>query len=260
MRYSLVRLGAHLVDAAEGVEVVDIGRAEIDRQRLEDGRDRHVQHARLVAVDLAGSIAASSSREGGEHAGQARRLVGLPASSRRPAPGRGAHRRCRAPASWILKPPELPMPRTGGGGMAMMKASWMLCRLPNSWPMILPGSSPALSRLSKSLKRRKDRRRHCEALVKVAPEKPAKATASVTPGRLADDLRGALDHRIGARQRGAFRQLDDDDRIALVHGRDEAARHVLQHEDRCRRAAPRRPPASRRERSHVPTSSRTSRP
>ncbi len=39
----LVGLGPHLVDAAEGVEVVDIGRAEVDRQRLEDVGDRHVQ-------------------------------------------------------------------------------------------------------------------------------------------------------------------------------------------------------------------------
>ena len=55
--------------------------------------------------------------------------------------------------SWscILKPPELPMPRIGGGGSAMMKASWMLCRLPNSAPMIwsarLAGFQPVLERL-----------------------------------------------------------------------------------------------------------------
>ena len=55
--------------------------------------------------------------------------------------------------SWscILKPPALPMPRTGGGGRAMMKASWMLCRLPNSVPMIwsarLAGLEPLLERV-----------------------------------------------------------------------------------------------------------------
>ena len=58
----LVGLRPHLVDAAERVEVVDIGRAEIDRQRLEDVGDRHVQHARLVAVDLAGRTAGWTPR------------------------------------------------------------------------------------------------------------------------------------------------------------------------------------------------------
>ena len=82
-----------------------------------------------------------------------------------------------------MKPPELPMPGTGGGGSAMMKASSMLCRLPNSWPMILPADSPALSRLSKSLNGAKITPALL-ALVKVAPEKPAKATASCTPGVL----------------------------------------------------------------------------
>ncbi len=53
----LVGLRPHLVDAPEGVEVVDIGRAEIDRERIEDVGDRHVQRARLVAVDLRGNTA-----------------------------------------------------------------------------------------------------------------------------------------------------------------------------------------------------------
>ena len=76
------------------------------------------------------------------------------------------------------------------------------------------------------------------ALVKVAPEKPAKATALATPGVLRDDLGGALDHRVGARERGAVGQLDDDDGVALVHRRDEAARHRLRSCRRSRRSAP----------------------
>ena len=44
--------------------------------------------------------------------------------------------------------------------------------------------------------------------------------------------RRLLDDRVGPRQRGAVRQLDDDDRIALVERRDEAARHRLHHVDR----------------------------
>ena len=106
---ALVGLGAHLVDAAEGVEVVDVGGAEIDLQRLEDVGDRHVQHARLGAVDLQIDLR-RVGREGREHAGELRILRRACPSSRRPPPARG---RMSAPVrscSWILKPPALPMP------------------------------------------------------------------------------------------------------------------------------------------------------
>ena len=106
----------------------------------------------------------------------------------------------------------------------------MLCRLPNSLPMTCCCDSPASSRSSNGSNAAK-MTPALLALVKVAPEKPAKATAFVTPGVDLDDLRRPLDHRVGARQRGAVGQLDDDDRIALVERRDEAARHALRHVD-----------------------------
>lgn len=73
------------------------------------------------------------------------------------------------------------MPRTDGGGTAMMKASWMLCIAPKSWPMICVAFWPCSSRSSKLSKGVKITPEF-EALVKVAPLKPAKATASLTPG------------------------------------------------------------------------------
>ncbi len=126
----LVGLGAHLVDAAEGVEVVDIGRAEIDLQRLEDVGDRHVEHARLGAVDLEKDLRARG-REGGEDAGQLRRVRRAAHQLARGRRARGSMLASTRSCSCILKPPALPMPRTGGGGMAMMKASSIDCRRPN---------------------------------------------------------------------------------------------------------------------------------
>src|SRR3546814_10128585 len=46
------------------------------------------------------------------------------------------------------------------------------------------------------------------------------------------DLGGLARHRVGAAERGALRKLDDDDGVALVHRRDEAARGHLQHIER----------------------------
>ena len=84
-----------------------------------------------------------------------------------------------------LKPPALPIPGTGGGGTAMMKASCTAWSRPNS-ALTSAGpdcDGPAFSRSSKGPKRANTTAAF-EAFVKVAPEKPAKATAFVTPGVL----------------------------------------------------------------------------
>ena len=80
-----------------------------------------------------------------------------------------------------MKPPALPIPRTGGGGTTMMKASLIACRRPNRLPMTALAGRPALVRSSKGCSAAKIAAAF-EALVKVAPEKPAKATAFFTPG------------------------------------------------------------------------------
>ena len=71
-----VGLRGHPVGAAEQVEVVDEGRAEIDLQRLEHARRRHAEHLRLVAVDV-GAHARRAGVEEGVDAGEALLLVGL---------------------------------------------------------------------------------------------------------------------------------------------------------------------------------------
>ena len=48
----IVGLRRHPVGAAEDVEVVDVGRAHVDRQRLEDAADRHAELLGLGAVDV----------------------------------------------------------------------------------------------------------------------------------------------------------------------------------------------------------------
>ena len=113
------------------------------------------------------------------------------------------------------------MPRTGGGGMAMMKASWIALHAARSArPMIaLAAMAGSRTRSSNGSKPAKITAAF-EALVKVAPEKPAKATALTDAGRLSHDLRGALHDRVGARERGAVGQLDHRDRIALVELRE----------------------------------------
>ena len=81
-----------------------------------------------------------------------------------------------------MKPPALPMPRTGGGGTTMMKASWIACRRPNR---LADDGARRQARLGALLERLAAPAKIAaafEALVKVAPEKPAKATAFFTPG------------------------------------------------------------------------------
>ena len=84
------------------------------------------------------------------------------------------------------------MPRTGGGGMAMMNASWIACSRPNELADDRARAS-ALSRMrsSNGSKRREDRRPAFEALVKVAPEKPGEGDGVGDAGRLLHDLGGA---------------------------------------------------------------------
>jgi hypothetical protein len=71
-----VGLGGHPVGAAEHVEVVDIGRAHEHAHGLEDVGDGHLQHLRLVAVDVDVDLR-RRGLEGREHVDDAGRAVGL---------------------------------------------------------------------------------------------------------------------------------------------------------------------------------------
>jgi hypothetical protein len=83
-----VGLRGHAVGAAEQVEVVDEGGAEIDLQRLEHALGRHAEHVGLVAVD----VGEDARRAGVEQGEDLRRGPGvwlaLPMMS--PTPGRSA--------------------------------------------------------------------------------------------------------------------------------------------------------------------------
>ena len=125
----------------------------------------------------------------------------------------------------ILKPPPVPMPRTGGGWMVMMKASWIDESFWFSSPWMRCAVRPFASRSSNGSKRGEDRagvRGVGEGGAVEAGERHGMLDAL----RLEDDLGRLLHHRVGARQRGAGRQLDDGDQIALVLLRDEAGRRA----------------------------------
>ena len=72
----LLRLRDHLIHMAKGVEVVDVGRAEIDLQRAEYVGKRDAQHLRLDPVDVQMHLRRAGG-EGGVNGFQPRRLVGL---------------------------------------------------------------------------------------------------------------------------------------------------------------------------------------
>ena len=64
----------------------------------------------------------------------------------------------------------------------MMNASSIACSRPKSWPMILIAGLAMPAGAPRKASKRAKIAAALEALVKVAPEKPAKATASMTPG------------------------------------------------------------------------------
>ena len=118
------------------------------------------------------------------------------------------------------------MPRTGGGGMTMMKASWiareLLCA---ASAMMRRRCRPFAARSSNGVERREDGagvRRVGEGGAVEAGERHGVRDAR----RVQHDLGGLRHDRVGARQRGAGRQLDDGDQIALVLLRDEAGRRA----------------------------------
>ena len=67
-------LRAHLERAAEEVEVVDVDRAEIDLQRVEDVAERHVELVGLDAIDVGVELRRRGA-EGREDAGERRVAV-----------------------------------------------------------------------------------------------------------------------------------------------------------------------------------------
>ncbi len=80
----------------------------------------------------------------------------------------------------ILKPPPLPRPRTGGGGMTMTRASWMSEVAFSTSPVMTAALRPTSARSFAPLRVR-NITPALVVLVKVAPSKPAMITALATP-------------------------------------------------------------------------------
>ena len=156
-RYAAVGLRDHPEGAAEQVEVVDVGRAEIDLQRGEHVGHVDAEHLRLGAVDVEIEL----RRRGLEQREHLRRR---PASAPR-APIMALTASCSAcgprPArsSTIMrKPPALPMPCTGGGATTKISASWIAASRLNSSPVMAPADLRGSSaRLCERLEHHEDR-------------------------------------------------------------------------------------------------------
>ena len=95
-RIRIVGLRRHLIGAAEDVEVVDVGRAHVDRQRVEHAADRHAEQLGLGAVDLGLDLrrVCVEQREG---LGEARAsALAAPATPRSPLSSAGSPRPARS--------------------------------------------------------------------------------------------------------------------------------------------------------------------
>ena len=89
--------------------------------------------------------------------------------------------RPRLSCTIILKPPAVPMPRTGGGEMVMMKASWIRASRLRRSARMRSALSPLATRSWNGASGEKIAPAF-GALVKVAPSNPANGTACATPG------------------------------------------------------------------------------
>ena len=216
-----IRLRDHAEGAAEQIEVVDIGRADIDLQRGEHVGRGDTQHLRLGAVDV--EIELRRRRlEQGEHLRQPRRLPGarLP-SRRRPLCSASSPRPARS--STIMRtPPALPMPCTGGGATTRINASWISERRLNNSPVM---RARGLAWILGALVERREHGEDGAGIGRQRERRTGKADdvhRARNAGHLQRDLDGAPVDLVGARQRGAGRKLHDDDQVAAIERRDEA--------------------------------------
>ncbi len=117
------------------------------------------------------------------------------------------------------------MPGTEGGGITSTKASRSACIWPRRSFRMLSVASPAFTRSSNGF-RVTNTTPELGALVKVAPSKPANATACATPGRDSQDVRRLAHDAVGALQARARRQRNRGDEIGAIERRDEAGRRA----------------------------------
>ena len=219
-----VGLRVHAPGATEQVEVVDVGRAEIDLQRLEQVRQRHALRLRLDAIDLQVEL----------------RHVGLVAGERK-AHARRSHHGALQRRDRFLESAEadaraiLDEQRIAGAGAEAENRRW-----------IDHEGEPFLDRGHLGLDLGGDLLRAAMALVERLQDREGRAVVwrirllrGIEAGHrdhVRDTVRGEggvpdLPHHVGrASDRRSFRQLDPGDQIELVLRRDKAARHAIEHD------------------------------
>ena len=220
----IVGLRGHPIGPAQDVEVVDEGRAHIGRQRVEEARDRHAQHLGLGAVDV-GVDLRRRGVEQREDLNEAGRLVG-----RTDDAADRLLERARAAAGAVL---DIQLEAAAGAdaghrGRRNHQHEGFAQRLHLAAQIVQDGrrsSSPAFTRSSNGFRVTKTTP-ELGALVKVAPSKPANATACATPGRdsrISDALRTTRSVRSRLEPGG---KRDRGDEIGAVERRDEARRRA----------------------------------
>ena len=213
-----VGLDVHLPGAAEAVEIVDVERAEVDLERVEDFGHGDAHGLGLVAVDVeeepgrVGAETAEQALQAGDIvAGVVDDLLAHLLKRGRPLSPRSS--------MMILKPPAVPRPSTGGAPKTFTRPS-----LISSWNVawsVAAIASPESPRAVRSWK--------SSSMTYMAPKFGALA---LKQDRLAGDGHGVLDARglagdfldamhdpLGPLHRGGVGQLDVHQQVALVlHG------------------------------------------
>ncbi len=209
-----VRLRNHSKGPAVEVQVIDVERAELRLERRKNIFDRHIQHLRLRSVDIGielrrvRAIATEETNEAGLF-------------------GRGGNDLLRGLLKLLIAAPAPILDHhpkaadvshahgTGGGGKTSTKAP----SIPESFfrrsARICFELRPCRTRSSKGA-------RHGKivalfgAFVLVAPSNPTNAGTFRDSRHLRGQATNLPHDPVGARQRGAFRKLRDDDEVALV--------------------------------------------
>ena len=242
----LVGLQRHAERVAEQIEVVDVERAEIDLQGVEDVGQVEAEQLRLRAVEVVEEL-----RRRGRKRGEQRLRVELGLFARRGDQRlRRVVERGAAGAGEIL---DLELEAAGRAetvdrrrveaqreGVGNGEQLWPHLRRPAFEALCSgPRSSHGL-RIANSTAEF-----DCAALVRKL--RPLMKPAISTPGVACRMSRTCLRDRVGALERGAVRQLDDDEEIALILDRQEGRRNRARQRRRRRRPAgrTRRPAPSR---------------
>ena len=110
-----------------------------------------------------------------------------------------------------------------------MRAPWICWIAPLTLPRIATFDSSGEVRSSNGFRPKKTMPSF-GAAEKPAIDRPGNATESMMPGTPQRDVAHAPDHRLGAVERGARRQLRDADQVLLVGRRHEAGRDAREQE------------------------------